>query len=174
MIDYSYATPESYSYSATNKDLDQKPSVAKNEKPETIPEECILLLELIVNEVSQTIKLLKNEEVIRQMTMSKKLLIRIKNCLVNGEIPMESAKKLTKYYLPVYEKLLRTYCSVQDQYCDVNVDNAKLLLKEIEVAVPVINNVLDKYLNESLQKKVWDIQSDISVLETMSKQDGYM
>ena len=46
--------------------------------------------------------------------------------------------------------------------------------KEIESAVDNINEAFEKFLDELFREKAWDIQSNISVLHTMMKQDGLL
>ncbi len=46
--------------------------------------------------------------------------------------------------------------------------------REIEMAVDTINEAFEKFLDDLFRDKAWDIQSDISVLHTMLKQDGYL
>lgn len=176
-IDYSSMTPETiYSFSdlAITKDLDRGLDQTKTEVADAVSEDHKKMLERIVSEIAKTIEYLEDDDIKRQMETSQKLLVRINNAITNGEVSEEASRKLMEFYLPVYEKFLRTYCSVQDQYGDMKVNNAKQLLKDIEISVPLINKILDECLNQSLQKTVWDIQSDISVLKTIAKQDGYV
>lgn len=46
--------------------------------------------------------------------------------------------------------------------------------REIEATVDTINTAFEKFLDELFRDKAWDIQSDITVLNTMLKQDGYL
>ena len=56
----------------------------------------------------------------------------------------------------------------------LEVKNISDTKKEIENTVDTINSAFEKFLDELFREKAWDIQSDISVLNTMLKQDGYL
>ena len=57
---------------------------------------------------------------------------------------------------------------------NLEVKNISDTKKEIENTVDTINSAFEKFLDELFREKAWDIQSDISVLNTMLKQDGYL
>lgn len=81
-------------------------------------------------------------------------------------------QKMLSYYLPTTKKLLEAYRDLDKQKIDVkNISDTK---REIETTVDTINNAFEKFLDELFRDKAWDIQSDISVLNTMLKQDGYL
>lgn len=54
----------------------------------------------------------------------------------------------------------------------VGTENTNTIIKEIEEAVPMINNILQSYINSSVQKQMYDVQTDIDVLATVAKQGG--
>lgn len=81
-------------------------------------------------------------------------------------------QKMLRYYLPTTQKLLEAYRDLDKQNVDVkNISDTK---REIETTVDTINDAFEKFLDELFRDKAWDIQSDISVLNTMLKQDGYL
>lgn len=80
--------------------------------------------------------------------------------------------KMLSYYLPTTQKLLVAYRDLDKQ--NVEVSNISKTKKEIEAAVDTINQAFEKFLDELFKEKAWDIQTDISVLNTMLKQDGYL
>lgn len=81
-------------------------------------------------------------------------------------------QKMLSYYLPTTQKLLEAYRDLDKQNIDVkNISETK---KEIETTVDTINDAFEKFLDDLFRDKAWDIQSDISVLNTMLKQDGYL
>lgn len=80
--------------------------------------------------------------------------------------------KMLNYYLPTTQKLLEAYRDLERQNLDLN--NISSTKKEIEETVDTINQAFEKFLDELFREKAWDIQSDISVLHTMLKQDGYL
>lgn len=81
-------------------------------------------------------------------------------------------RKMLSFYLPTTKKLLEAYRDLDRQQLDLsNVEQTK---KEIESAVDNINEAFEKFLDELFREKAWDIQSDISALHTILKQDGYL
>lgn len=81
-------------------------------------------------------------------------------------------RKMLSFYLPTTKKLLEAYRDLDRQQIDVS--NVAQTKREIEMAVDNINEAFEKFLDELFRDKAWDIQSDISVLHTMLKQDGYL
>lgn len=80
-------------------------------------------------------------------------------------------RKMLSFYLPTTKKLLEAYRDLDGQPDLSNVAQTK---REIETAVDNINEAFEKFLDELFREKAWDIQSDISVLHTMMKQDGLL
>lgn len=80
--------------------------------------------------------------------------------------------KMLNYYLPTTQKLLEAYRDLDRQ--NLELDNISRTKKEIEDTVDTINQAFEKFLDELFREKAWDIQTDISVLHTMLKQDGYL
>lgn len=81
-------------------------------------------------------------------------------------------QKMLSYYLPTTQKLLEAYWDLDKQ--DVEVKNISDTKREIEKTVDTINRACEEFLDELFRDRAWDIQSDISVLNTMLKQDGYI
>ncbi len=80
-------------------------------------------------------------------------------------------RKMLSFYLPTTKKLLEAYRDLDKQPDLSNVAQTK---REIETAVDNINEAFEKFLDELFREKAWDIQSDISALHTILKQDGYL
>ncbi|MCM1268800.1 MAG: 5-bromo-4-chloroindolyl phosphate hydrolysis family protein [Bacteroidales bacterium] len=81
-------------------------------------------------------------------------------------------RKMLSFYLPTTKKLLEAYRDLDGQKLDLsNIEQTK---REIETAVDNINEAFEKFLDELFREKAWDIQSDISALHTILKQDGYL
>ena len=67
---------------------------------------------------------------------------------------------------------MEAYRDLDKQNIDVkNISDTK---KEIETTVDTINRAFEGFLDDLFRDRAWDIQSDISVLNTMLKQDGYL
>ena len=81
-------------------------------------------------------------------------------------------QKMLSYYLPTTQKLLEAYRDLDKQ--DVEVKNISDTKREIEKTVDTINVACEGFLDDLFRDRAWDIQSDISVLNTMLKQDGYI
>lgn len=81
-------------------------------------------------------------------------------------------QKMLSYYLPTTQKLLEAYRDLDKQ--DVVVKNISETKQEIEKTIDTINLACEGFLDELFRDRAWDIQSDISVLNTMLKQDGYI
>lgn len=80
-------------------------------------------------------------------------------------------RRMLSFYLPTTKKLLEAYRDLDKQPDLSNITQTK---REIEAAVDNINEAFEKFLDELFREKAWDIQSDISVLHTMMKQDGLL
>lgn len=127
----------------------------------------------VVEAINRALPYVENKEVKKQMRESKKLLNIIFTMLKQITAPDDKMKKLLNYYFPTYVKLLNTYCELKDQYENTEVENVDVLTGEVEETVGTMNHMMLSYLNNKIEKQVWDVQSDISVIKTMLKQDGY-
>ncbi len=79
-------------------------------------------------------------------------------------------RRLMNYYLPTTMKLLGAYKELDRQ--PSTGENVMRTKREIEGALDTINDAFEKLLDDLFQHMAWDISSDISVMETMMKQDG--
>ena len=79
---------------------------------------------------------------------------------------------MLSYYLPTTQKLLEAYRDLDKR--NVEVKNISDTKREIETTVETINRAFESFLDDLFRDRAWDIQSDISVLNTMLKQDGYI
>lgn len=127
----------------------------------------------VVETIDKALPYVENKEVEKQMKESKKLLNIIFTMLKQTTAPDDKMKRLLNYYFPTYVKLLNTYCELKDQYVNTEVENVDVLTREVEETVGTMNHMMLSYLNNKVEKQVWDVQSDISVIKTMLKQDGY-
>lgn len=127
-------------------------------------------------EYIRTIRLCNNEIPGEEMSEKlEKLELLVTRIFAQVEKEPELAPELHKmlnYYLPTTQKLLVAYRDLEKQ--EVEVSNISKTKQEIEAAVDTINQAFEKFLDELFREKAWDIQTDISVLNTMLKQDGYL
>ncbi len=83
---------------------------------------------------------------------------------------VEKIEKFMEYYLPTTLKLVTTYQELDSQ--PVAGDNIKKIKAEIEETLDTINTAFEKLLDSLFEDEMFDISSDISVLETVLKQEG--
>ena len=74
------------------------------------------------------------------------------------------------YYLPTTGKLVDAYVDLEEH--GEHGPNAEATRREIKSMLDVINDSFEKLSDDMLQDKAWDLQSDMSVLRTMLRQDG--
>ena len=74
------------------------------------------------------------------------------------------------YYLPTTLKLVQAYCEFDQQ--SVAGENVAAAKKEIEDTLDTINTAFANLLDSLFEDAVMDVSTDISVLETMLKQEG--
>ena len=79
-------------------------------------------------------------------------------------------RKFMDYYLPTTDKLLTAYVELDRQ--PDNLDNVARTKSEISTALDQINDGFEKLLDSMFSDMAMDISSDISVMNTMMKQDG--
>ena len=79
-------------------------------------------------------------------------------------------RKLMNYYLPTTLKLLDAYEEFDSQ--PVQGENIKTAKQQIEQTLDTINIAFENLLDKLFTDEVLDVSSDISVLETMLKQEG--
>lgn len=79
-------------------------------------------------------------------------------------------RRMMNYYLPITLKLLDTYEQFDHQ--SIQSENIKQTKIQIEQTLDTINEAFENLYNNLFSDKVIDINSDISVLETMLKQEG--
>lgn len=81
-------------------------------------------------------------------------------------------KRFSTYYLPKTMKLLTTYSDLQ--HSDVQSDNVDNVLTQIISALDPLTAGLKGIYDSLYDHKVFDIESDIAVLESMLKRDGIL
>jgi 5-bromo-4-chloroindolyl phosphate hydrolysis protein len=79
-------------------------------------------------------------------------------------------KRMMDYYLPTTIKLLQAYEEMDRQ--PIQSEKINSSKREIEQTLDTLNDAFTKLLDTIFQEKVWDVSSDISVLNTMLAQEG--
>ena len=83
---------------------------------------------------------------------------------------LSDVSKFTNHYLPITLKLVTSYKELNEQL--VQGENIKTAKNEIEKSIDLINTAFENLLDDMFEDVVLDISSDISVLETLFKQEG--
>jgi len=112
------------------------------------------------------------EEMSEKLDKLEQLVTRIFARVEEEPALASDMQKMLSYYLPTTQKLLEAYRDLDMQ--NVQVQNISETKREIEKSVDTINLACEGLLNDMFRDRAWDIQSDISVLTTMAKQDGYI
>ena len=97
----------------------------------------------------------------------------MQNIFENVKKHPESARDIRRmidFYLPTIQKLLNAYIELDSQ--PDQLENVKRTKLQIEESMDTINDAFEKLLNDLFQNVLFDVSSDISVMETMMKQDG--
>lgn len=115
-----------------------------------------------------------DEEMSKKLDKLEELIVTIFYNVKKDPKLEEEVDSLLTYYLPTIQKLLVVYMKlIKQSDTDIKLKNVEETKIEIEKSIDVLNEAFKNMLNDLLRDKVWDIQSDISVLNTMLKQDGY-
>lgn len=168
-------------YRLTQQQFEQKQVVSAEEKENSADEiqKNNSEVQKVLDEGREYVRMIRicNDEIPGEEMSEKldKLELLVTRIFAQVEKEPELASELQKmlsYYLPTTQKLLEAYRDLDKQNLEVkNISDTK---KEIENTVDTINSAFEKFLDELFREKAWDIQSDISVLNTMLKQDGYL
>ncbi|MBR6322547.1 MAG: 5-bromo-4-chloroindolyl phosphate hydrolysis family protein [Lachnospiraceae bacterium] len=79
-------------------------------------------------------------------------------------------RKLMNYYLPTTWKLLESYQEIERE--PYKTQQMITTQEQIEKTIDTVNDAFEKLLDELFRDTAWDINSDISVLNTMLVQEG--
>lgn len=133
----------------------------------------------ILQDGKEYIRLIRNcndeipgEEMSAKLDRLERLVARIFARVEEEPALADDMQKMLSYYLPTTRKLLEAYRDLDRQ--DVQGKNIEDTKREIEKTIDTINEACEGFLDELFRDRAWDIQSDISVLNTMLKQDGYI
>lgn len=111
-----------------------------------------------------------NEEVTSKIFHMELVVEKIFQCAKDNPKVIYKLKKLMKYYLPTTLKLLDAYIDLDEQ--PINSENIDTSKKEIIHTLETLNIAFEKILDSIFRDKVWDVSTDISVLNTVLEQDG--
>lgn len=123
-----------------------------------------------IEQIRRSNDAIPGEEISRKISRMEEIVRQIfQRAEAHPEV-IPDLKKLMDYYLPMTIKLLNAYEDMDKQIFEgENIRNSK---KEIEAALDTLNEAFTQLLDSVFEDLVWDVSSDISVLQTMLAQEG--
>lgn len=113
---------------------------------------------------------LKNEEFLSKVSRTELLTANIFKRIKEKPELATSTEKFVDYYLPTTIKLLEAYIEAEETSSFS--DQLAVTKKEINESFDTINSAYNELLDQLYEDKRLDIKTDISVLETMLRQEG--
>lgn len=113
---------------------------------------------------------IEGEEVSAKMDRLEQVAEKIFEQVQEHPEKLPDIRRLMNYYLPTTLKLLDAYEEFDSQ--PVQGENIRTAKQQIEQTLDTINIAFENLLDKLFTDEVLDVSSDISVLETMLKQEG--
>ena len=113
---------------------------------------------------------IEEEGVSRKMDRLEEIAEKIFAQVQDHPEKLPDIRKLMNYYLPTTLKLLDAYEEFDAQ--PVQGENIQSAKQQIENTLDTINHAFENLLDRLFTDEMLDVSSDISVLETMLKQEG--
>ena len=147
-----------------------KEKEAKNEKLAPEVQKIIDQGDAFITKIHECNEAIPGEEISAKISRMEMLVDRIFDRVEENPQSVSDIRKLMEYYLPTTIKLLEAYEQLDRQPVDgENIQTAK---REIEATLDTLNTAFEKLLDDLFQDTMWDVSSDISVLNTMLAQEG--
>ena len=147
-----------------------KEKEAKNEKLASEVQKIIDQGDAFIRKIHECNEAIPGEEISAKISRMEMLVDRIFDRVEENPQSVSDIRKLMEYYLPTTIKLLEAYEQLDRQPVDgENIQTAK---REIEATLDTLNTAFEKLLDDLFQDTMWDVSSDISVLNTMLAQEG--
>ena len=166
--------------SAKYRELEEKavrPDVVPEAEEETKKSEPAKELETAIQEGQEYIRQIRlaNDRipgpvVSEKLTRLEHIVTKIFDYVQKHPEKLADIRKFMSYYLPTTLKLVQAYCEFDQQ--SVAGENVAAAKKEIEDTLDTINTAFANLLDSLFEDAVMDVSTDISVLETMLKQEG--
>ena len=151
-------------------ELARKEKEAKNEKLAPEVQKIIDQGDAFIRKIHECNEAIPGEEISAKISRMEMLVDRIFDRVEENPQSVSDIRKLMEYYLPTTIKLLEAYEQLDRQPVDgENIQTAK---REIEATLDTLNTAFEKLLDDLFQDTMWDVSSDISVLNTMLAQEG--
>lgn len=113
---------------------------------------------------------IEGEEISQKMFRLEKITGQIFEQIQEHPEKLPDVRRLMNYYLPTTLKLLSSYEDFEKQ--PIQGENIKNAKQQIERSLDTVNAAFENLLDQLFSDEVLDVSSDISVLETMLKQEG--
>lgn len=124
----------------------------------------------MIQQIRQANDRIAGEEISAKMFRLEKVAGQIFEQVEEHPEKLPDIRRLMNYYLPTTLKLLTAYEDFENQ--PIQGENIRTGKAQIEKTLDTINLAFENLLNQLFADDVLDVSSDISVLETMLKQEG--
>lgn len=126
----------------------------------------------MIEQIRQANDRIEGEEISNKMFRLEQIVDKIFSQVEDHPEKLPDIRRLMNYYLPTTLKLLNSYEEFDNQ--PIQGENIKTAKEQIEKTLDTINLAFENLLDQLFTDEVLDVSSDISVLETMLKQEGLM
>lgn len=121
-------------------------------------------------QIKEANRVLEEKEISLKLTRLEMVIRKIFQCVDLNPEKLPEIEKFTEYYLPTTLKLVNTYRDFEKE--PIQGDNIKKAKEEISQTLNTIIQAFENLLDSMYEDVAMDISTDISVLETMLKQEG--
>ena len=124
----------------------------------------------MIRQIQEANDRIPGENISEKMFRLEKIVDQIFNEVQKHPEKLPDIRRMMSYYLPTTLKLLDAYEQFDNQA--IQGETIKGTKKQIEDSLDTVNLAFENLLDQLFTEKVLDVSSDISVLETMLKQEG--
>lgn len=125
---------------------------------------------MYLRQINEAKAAISNADVSMKVRRMEEIIGRIIDYVEIHPERLPEVRRLMAYYLPTTIKLLGAYREFDRQ--PIQGDNITKAKSEIESAFDTINLAFESLLDSLFEKAVWDVSTDISVLQTIFAQEG--
>ena len=124
----------------------------------------------MIEQIHRSNDKIEGEEISAKMDQMETIAKKIFEQVQEHPEKLPDIRRLMNYYLPTTLKLLNAYEEFDSQ--PVQGENIRSAKQQIEATLDTINVAFENLLDKLFTDEVLDVSSDITVLETMLKQEG--
>lgn len=128
--------------------------------------------ELAIREMKRLNDSIKDETISRQIDRLEEVSGKIFDCVKADPKKLPQIRKFMNYYLPTTLKLLGSYQRLSAQ--NVKGENITSTLFNIAGMMHTVADAFEKQLDSLYAEEAMDISADITVFETLLKQEGFV